>query len=177
MWTRLQTFFKHRWLDESDTRRAIAPDALERLRQRVAASELRHGGEIRMFVEASLPISYLWRHLRHKSPMAELARERALSIFGKLRVWDTENNNGVLIYLLLAERRIELVADRALDRVVDAPQWQAMVQRMGAAFSSGRFEDGLAQALEEVTEPLVRHFPLHPGSSDSNELPDTPELG
>ncbi|MES2974911.1 MAG: TPM domain-containing protein [Pseudomonadota bacterium] len=169
MFKKLQRIFRHRWLDESDTRRAIPPDMLERLRQRVAASEKRHSGEIRICVEAGLPISYLWRDA---SP-----RERAVAMFGKLRVWDTEDNNGVLIYLLLAEHAIELVADRGINRKVSPEDWQAMVARMGSAFKEGRFEDGLTQALEEVSAVLVQHFPLAAGEADHNELPDTPHLG
>ncbi len=165
----LQRLFKHRWLDESDTRRAIPPEMVERLRARVAASEKRHSGEIRICVEAGLPVSYLWRKAT--------ARERAVAMFGKLRVWDTEHNNGVLIYLLLAEHSIELVADRGLNHHVPPTEWQAMVARMGDAFREGRFEDGLTQALEEVSALLVQHFPLAPGESNPNELPDAPVLG
>ena len=93
-------------------------------------------------------------------------------MFGKLRVWDTEHNNGVLIYLLLAEHAIEIVADRGIDAHVSADEWAAMAQRMGAAFREGRFEDGLTQALEEVSALLVEHFPLAEGEADRNELPD-----
>lgn len=169
MFSKLKRLFKHRWLDESDTRRAIPPALLERLQQRVGASEKRHSGEIRICVEAGLPFSYLWRNAT--------ARERAVSMFAKLRVWDTEHNNGVLIYLLLAEHAIELVADRGINRHVSPQDWQAMVKRMGAAFKEGRFEDGLTHALEEVSAVLVQHFPLAPGEADHNELPDTPHLG
>jgi uncharacterized membrane protein len=95
-------------------------------------------------------------------------------LFGKLRVWDTEHNNGVLIYLLLAERAIEIVADRGIDSRVSAEEWAAMAQRMGAAFRESRFEDGLTQALEEVSALLVAHFPLADGEPDRNELPDAP---
>jgi len=95
-------------------------------------------------------------------------------LFGKLRVWDTEHNNGVLIYLLLAEHAIEIVADRGIDARVDDAQWAALAQRMGAAFREGRFEDGLTQALEEVSALLVAHFPLAEGKADRNELPDAP---
>ena len=177
MLKRLGIAFRHLWLDESDARRVLGHDALQRLRSRVEASESRHGGEIRIYVEASLPPSYLWRHLRHNTTMELLARQRAVMVFGKLRVWDTEHNNGVLIYLMLAERKIELVADRALHRVVSASDWQAMLGRMAAAFATGRFEDGLMHALDEVTAPMVQHFPLLSGSQDRNELPDAPELG
>ena len=89
-------------------------------------------------------------------------------------MWDTEHNNGVLIYLLLAEHAIEIVADRGIDRHVNDAEWAAMAQRMGAAFREGRFEDGLTQALEEVSALLVAHFPLADGAPDRNELPDAP---
>ena len=160
---------RHRWLDESDTRKAIAPAVVQRLTGRVAASEKRHTGEVRIYVEAGLPMSYLWRKAT--------ARERAAAMFGKLRVWDTEQNNGVLIYLLLAERAIEIVADRAVDRLVPAGEWQAIVARMGAALREGRFEDGITQALEEVSALLVAHFPAVEGDENINELPDEPVLG
>jgi uncharacterized membrane protein len=101
---RLARILKHRWLDETDVARALDAAALTRLEQHVATSETRHSGEIRLCVEAGLPLSYLWRNAT--------ARQRAVTMFGKLRVWDTEHNNGVLIYLLLAEHAIEIVADR-----------------------------------------------------------------
>ncbi|MEP6972196.1 MAG: TPM domain-containing protein [Betaproteobacteria bacterium] len=176
MWQQLRTALRHRWLDESDTRRTIDAGMLERLRARVAASETRHTGEIRIYVEAGLPTHYLWRHLRYRVPMQALVRERATEMFGALRVWDTEHNNGVLIYLLLAEKEIELVADRGLDAVVPDRDWQAMVARMGEAFARDQFEDGLTQALEEVSAPLVAHFPAGP-TANPNDQPDTPVLG
>lgn len=169
MLRRLMRILKHRWVDEADTRRAIPPDLVERLAGRVAASERRHSGEVRICVEAGLPLSYLWRDAT--------PRERAIAMFSKLRVWDTEQNNGVLIYLLLAEHAIEVVADRGLAAKVDPGEWQRIVQHMGAAFRAGRFEDGLTQALEEVSALLVTHFPLAPDQPDTNELPDEPELG
>jgi uncharacterized membrane protein len=165
----LGRLLRHRWRDEDDTRRAIPQDLVERLARRVAASEKRHSGEIRVYVEASLPTSYILRDAK--------ARERALAIFGKLRVWDTENNNGVLVYLLLAEHAIEIVADRGLASRVPEAEWQAIVQRMGAAFRERRFEDGLTQALAEVSALLVEHFPLASGEANPNELPDEPVLG
>jgi uncharacterized membrane protein len=169
MLARLQRMFRHRWLDESDTRRAIPPALAQRLAERVAASERRHSGEIRLYVEAGLPLSYLWRDAT--------PRERAVAMFGKLRVWDTEHNNGVLVYLLLAEHAIEIVADRGLRTRVEAGDWQRIAERMAGAFREDRFEDGLAQAIDEVTALLVRHFPLAPGEANRNELPDEPVLG
>lgn len=164
----LSRLLRHRWLDEADARRALGPDALARLHARVQASERAHGGEIRISVEAGLPLSYLWRDLT--------ARDRAVTLFGKLRVWDTEHNNGVLIYLLLAERAIEIVADRGLARHVSPAQWQALIAGMREAFRAGRFEDGLAQAVDAVDALLRRHFPLQAGQANPNELPDAPDL-
>ena len=168
MWQKLKRILKHRWLDESDTRRAVPPELLHRLTRRVAASEQRHTGEVRICVEASLPMSYLWR--------GAAARERAVMMFGKLRVWDTEHNNGVLIYLMLADHAIELVADRGINHHVSAGQWKEMVHHLGAAIRDGRYEEGLTQALEEVSAVLVQHFPLAEGESNPNELPNAPVL-
>jgi uncharacterized membrane protein len=176
MFKRIITLFKHRWLDASDSRKAIPPDMAKRLMQRVAASEQRHSGEIRICVEAGLPSSYVWRHVWHKVPLRGVIRERAVMMFGKLRVWDTVNNNGVLIYLQLAEHAIELVADRGINQCVSQAEWQAMVKRLSHALHESRFEDGLTQALEEVSALLVQYFPLQAGQTHHNELPNTPAL-
>jgi uncharacterized membrane protein len=173
MLSRIQRIFKHRWLDESAARRALPADMLLRLQQRVAASEQLHSGEIRIYVEAGLPLSYLWR----KASMGQLTRQRSLALFGKLRVWDTAHNNGVLIYLLLTERAIELVADRGLNEKLDPQVWQALLSNMRTAFKQGNFEDGLTQALAQVSTLLVQHFPLAQGEANPNELPDAPLLG
>jgi uncharacterized membrane protein len=179
MITKLKLLLKHLWLDASDTARAIPPDMLERLARRVAASERRHSGEIRICVESSLPASYLWR-LESSHSLAALTRERAVAMFGKLRVWDTEHNNGILIYLLLAEHAIEIVADRGVDRHVAPAQWQAMVAHMASAFKEQRYEDGLTQALEECSAVLMQHFEVKGDASGvrdaGNELPDAPLL-
>jgi uncharacterized membrane protein len=162
--SRLGRFFRHRLWDEADVRRVLPAAALARLSARVTESELRHGGEIRLCVEASLPISYLWRGLS--------ARQRALALFGKLRVWDTEHNNGVLIYLLLAERAIEIVADRGLSRRVSAAQWQPIVEGLRQSLRDGQFEQGLNDAIRAVEALLAEHFPSQAGTPPRNELPD-----
>ncbi len=168
IWMRLKRFLAHRWIDVGDAHTALPHAALERLERRISASEEHHTGEVRICVEAALPTSYLLRDAT--------ARERAVAMFGKLRVWDTEHNNGVLIYLLLAEHAIELVADRGLNRHVDAAQWQAMVVRWGQLLRRGSVEDGLATALEEVSAVLVTHFPQPAGATRANRLPDHIEL-
>ncbi len=173
MWRRIKRIFKHAWHDQRAVKAAIPADLVERLGQRVAASEQRHSGEIRIYVEVGLPLSYL----RRDAATPHIVRQRALALFGKLRVWDTAHNNGVLIYLLLAERSIELVADRGLNDVVEPAVWQAMVLRMRKAFQQGHFEDGLTQALAEVSALLVQHFPVAPGERNPNELADAPVLG
>jgi uncharacterized membrane protein len=161
-------FMAHRLWDETDARRVLPPAALERLRQRVAASEAAHSGEIRLCVEASLPLSYLWRRAS--------ARERAIAMFGKQRVWDTEHNNGVLIYLLLAEHRIEIVADRGLTRSVPPELWEEMLAQMRSAFRRGEFEAGLADAVDRIGALLLQHYPIAPDQANPNELPDQPTL-
>jgi len=179
MMNKLKVLLKHLWRDADDSRRAIPPAMLQRLAQRIAASERRHSGEIRLCVEASLPLSYLWR-LNAQNPMRRLTRQRAVTLFGKLRVWDTEHNNGILIYLLLAEHAIEIVADRGVARHVSPAQWQAMVARMASAFQDKRYEEGLTQALEETSALLMEHFALPDGTGslagNPNELPDQPFL-
>lgn len=165
---KLARIIKHRWLDERDLARALDDATLARIEARVAASEKRHSGEIRVCAEAGLPLSYLWR--------GATARERAVTMFGKLRVWDTAHNNGVLIYLLLAEHRIEIVADRGLNERVSPSQWQEVMQRMRASFRRGHFEAGLNDAIDAVDALLAQHFPLAPGESNPNELSDRPHL-
>ena len=157
---------RHRLLDERDAVRMLGKEALARIEAHVAASEKRHSGEIRVVVEAGLPVSYL---RRGASP-----RERAIAMFGKLGVWDTERNNGVLVYLLLAERAIEIVADRGLNRAVPAAEWAQIAESMKSAFRERDYEGGLLRAVDAVDALLVRHFALPPGGSDVNELPDAP---
>ncbi len=168
---RIQRLWRHLWLDLADTRRAVPDTMAERLAQRVAASERRHSGEVRICVEAALPWWPLWRS-QDDGAARQLGRQRALDWFARLRIWDTEQNNGVLIYLLLAEQAIEIVADRGLTRVVDDAQWQAVVDRLGQRLREGAFEDGLTQALEEVSALLVDHFPAGADTFNPDELPD-----
>jgi uncharacterized membrane protein YgcG len=163
---KLMRILKHRWLDEGDVRRALNTDALHRLEARVGASEKKHSGEVRVCVEAGLPWSYLWKNLS--------ARDRAIAMFGKLRVWDTERNSGVLIYLLLADHAIEIVADRGLNAQVSAEQWQAIVAGMREAFRTKRFEEGLNAAVDAVDALLEKHFALREGEVNVNELPNRP---
>jgi hypothetical protein len=168
MLDRLLRVLRHRWA--KDAMQSLPADALERLQRRVGGSEQLHSGEIRICVEAGLPNSYLLR----TDTMASLLRQRAITQFGRLRVWDTERNNGVLIYLCLAERAIELVADRGVDRIAPSGYWEQAVGTLSAALGDGAFEDGLGLAVDAVGSLLEQHFPLAVGESNPNELPDAP---
>lgn len=163
---RLLRLLRHHWA-EGQLRRALPPESLAELERLITMSEQRHTGQIRICVEPGLPPSYLWRD--------STPRERAITLFGKLRVWDTEHNNGALIYLLLADHAIEIVADRALARTLPAEQWQTLISDMGAAFQGGHYAMGMTAALERVSLLLETNFPrdpLQPVHDGSDNLPD-----
>ena len=163
---RFARLVRHRWA-EMHLRKALPPATLTELETLIAKSELGHTGQVRICVEAGLPFSYIWRDAS--------ARQRAITLFGKLRVWDTEHNNGALIYLLLADHAIEIVADRALDRTMSAEQWQTLISDMQSAFQSGHFSVGLVTALERVSQQLTHHFPRKTGAASGDvNLPDAP---
>jgi uncharacterized membrane protein len=145
-------------------RRAFPRAALERIAQAIKASEALHDGEVRFAVEAGLDLLPLFRGM---SP-----RSRALELFSRLRIWDTEHNSGVLIYVQFVDRRIEIIADRGINARVAQEQWDAICRRMEAAFRARRFEDGVLKGIEEVTALLARHCP--PLGGNPNELPDQP---
>jgi uncharacterized membrane protein len=144
--------------------RAFPPEAMAAIEQAIAKSEIGHRGEIRFAVEAALDGAALFA--------GQSARERALEVFSRLRVWDTEENNGVLIYLLLADRHVEVLADRGVNAKVASAEWEQICRRMEAALSRGQFGRASIAAIEEVSRLLARHYPARPG--DRNELPDQP---
>lgn len=168
---RYTRILRHAWLDATDSNRALPPDAATRLAQWVAQSECRHTGEIRVCVEAGLPLHMLWP-VPDDAALSGVIRQRAREWFGRLGVWDTEQNNGVLIYVLLAERAIEIVADRGLDRHISPEAWQTHMATLTDAFRRGEFEQGLSAVIQEVGVLLERHFPAQPGQANKNELPD-----
>lgn len=161
---RLTRLFKHRLWDQTDAQRAMPAAAMQRLTQRVAASEARQSGEIRVCIEAGLPLACLWQK--------QHARQRAISLFGELRVWDTEANNGVLIYLLLAEHAIEIIADRGLNAHVSQARWEVIIASLRESLRARQFEQGLEAAIDAVDGLLRLHFPLTEGAANPNELPD-----
>ena len=169
MWPWLLRLWRHLWQSERAAWHAVPDNMAKGLTARVRASERRHAGQVMVCIEGALPLSYAWRAGR-QTPLSAVMRQRAMAWFGWLRVWDTEHNNGVLIYLLLAERRIEIVADRGLMRHTSEAHWQAVLQALRHPLQQGDFESGLTQALEAVSALLVAHFPLT--DSRPNELPD-----
>jgi uncharacterized membrane protein len=146
--------------------RAFTPAALKRIEQAIAQTEARHSGEIRFAMEAALP----WSYLRRDAP----ARQRALMVFSKLRVWDTEYNNGVLLYVELADRSVEIVADRGIAQKVAHAEWEAICRTMRDHFRQGAYEAGTIAAIEAIGAQLQRHFPLERAAPNPNELSDRP---
>jgi uncharacterized membrane protein len=141
---------------------------LAAIHKAISAGEQRHRGQVCFAIEQALPLRDLVG--------ARSVRERAHEAFAQLRVWDTVHNSGVLIYVLVAEHAIEIVADRGLARHVDAARWQQIAATMSAAFRDGQFEAGLNQAIDAVDALLLQHYPLAPGEVNPNELPNAPYL-
>jgi uncharacterized membrane protein len=144
--------------------RAFPGDTLTAIDRAIKASEATHRGEIRFVVEGALDIVPLLR--------GQSARERAIDVFSQLRIWDTEHNNGVLIYLLLADREMEIVADRGIDAKVGPREWERICRKMEDAFRQADFKGGGIGGIQEVTRHLAEHFPAI--GDDRNELPDKP---
>jgi uncharacterized membrane protein len=161
-------WLRHWFTTPHAVRKAFSEDALGRIQQAIADSERNHSGEIRFAVEASLP----WSYLKRDAP----ARQRAAMVFSKLRVWDTEQNNGVLIYVELADRSIEVIADRGIARRVPRAEWDAICAAMRDQLRAGRFEQGAIEAVRSVGELLDRHFPLAEGERNPNELSNRPAV-
>ena len=132
----------------------------------ITTTEREHGGELRFVVEHALPPLQLLQGLT--------ARERALQVFGHLRIWDTEANNGILVYVLLAERAVEIVADRGIAHRVPQAQWDELCLQLQSCFAQGRFRDGALLAVEASATLLRQHFPA--AGARSNELSDQPVL-
>ena len=150
----------HRWW----LRHYFPPNVLAAIEQAIKAGEATHSGQVRFVVEGALDGAPLFRD--------QSARERALDIFSQLRIWDTAHNNGVLIYLLLADRRVEIVADRGIDALVGAEGWEKICRDMEADFKAGNFEAGVIKGIAAASRELAKYFPAK--GAQRNELPDKP---
>ncbi|HEU4708441.1 MAG TPA: TPM domain-containing protein [Methylophilaceae bacterium] len=164
--TSCSRFFRHLFSGPWRAGRHFSTTALQHIAEEIRLSELTHTGEIRFAVEASL---HPFTILAGKTP-----RARALELFSTLNVWDTEHNNGILVYLLLADRDVEIVADRGIHQKVDAHTWEAICREMEAAFRRGEFESGTLMGIRQLGKVLQRYFPAD--GTNNNELPDAPLL-
>jgi uncharacterized membrane protein len=147
-------------------RRRFTPAVLAEIEETIARAERHHAGEICFAVEHALDLADLRSGLT--------PRDRALEVFGLMRVWDTEGNNGVLVYVLYAERAVEIVADRGIAKRVPQADWETICRAVEQDFHAGAFREGSLKAVSEIARLLERHFPDAGG--DGNELPDQPLL-
>ena len=148
--------------------RLFPAGAMQRIADAVAAGEATHDGEVCFAVEAALPLRAVLA--------GHDARSRAEAAFAELRVWDTAGSNGILLYLLLADRRIEVVADRALASRVSAEQWRGVCQSMEERLRAGDAEAAAVHGVAAASALLARHFPRTGDAPGGNELPDLPHL-
>ena len=162
----LRRFWRHALMSPLTARRSFPPAVLDAIAREVAAQEKRHRGEVRFIVEAELTTAQLWRGLG--------SRDRARELFAEHGVWNTEENTGVLIYICLADHRVEVVADRGITALVPDAEWREICHTMEVHFRAGRFEEGAIAGVRAVSEILARHFPAR--EENANELPDRPIL-
>ena len=160
----LKRIFRHLVMTRWQVNRVFPRRSLTAVEQAIKASEAAHVGEIRFVVEGALDGTPLFN--------GQSARERAIDVFSQLRMWDTEHNNGVLIYLLLADRDVEIVADRGIHAKVGSGEWETICRKMEAAFKQANYESGVVGGILAVTQHLVKHFPA--SGAGQNELPDKP---
>jgi uncharacterized membrane protein len=163
---RLPRILRHLCSTRLRTHMLFAPAVLRQIERACAEAEASHTGEIRFAIETALPLAALWHGV---SP-----RARALQVFAHLRVWDTHHNNGVLIYVLRADRAVEIVADRGISAGVKSSEWEAICRDVERQFGARRFAEGALAGVAGVAQLLGRHFPA--GVGGTNELPNQPVL-
>lgn len=160
----IKRFFRHVWMSPIQSRRAFSIATLDEIEKAVAATEKRHRGQVRFVVEAELTTAQLWADLS--------SRERAMQVFSFLHVWDTEENNGVLIYVLLADHRVEIVADRGIHKHVGNERWQAICREIELHYRKGEFKDGSIAGIHKIGEELAHYYPAR--GDEVNEQSDAP---
>jgi len=156
--------WRHATSSAGEAKRAFPEATLTAIAEAIDAGERTHRGEVRLIVEKALPFDAAWDGVTN--------RQRALALFADYGVWDTEDNCGVLIYVNLAEHKVDIVADRGIDRKIDAATWQAVCRTMTEGFKAGRFHDATLAAVAQVNALLHQHFPA--SGERANELPDRP---
>ncbi len=161
---KIKRWFAHVFIAPWRLRVLFSKATLKAIENAIYESEAQHSGELRFAIENALPAQRVWRG--HSS------QQRALELFAQLRVWDTEENSGVLIYLLLADRTVHIVADRGINKHVSQAEWNAIARAMQKDFQRGDFRQGSLTGIAQITNLLARHFPATTGKI--NELPDAP---
>ncbi|MGO4379821.1 TPM domain-containing protein [Pseudoduganella sp. RAF19] len=159
---RIRRALRHTFTSTSLGKRAFPPDTLKAIQQAITQGEQRHRAEVRLIVEAALSASHAFHNLAN--------RERARMLFAQYGVWDTEENCGVLIYVNIAERAVDIVADRHVGRLIADTEWQTICSTMTQGFAQGEFHNSTLSALEQLNTLLARHYPA--GGSRPNQLPD-----
>ncbi|MEQ1560226.1 MAG: TPM domain-containing protein [Methyloglobulus sp.] len=163
---KLSRWLKHAFMPPWCWRLSFPTPVLNEIEKAVKQSESKHRGELRFAIENSLAPGWIWYGLS--------SRHRAAEVFSNLRVWDTEENSGVLIYVQLADREVHILADRSINKCVEQAEWDKIAKVMQKAFSQKQFQQGSLQAIEEITRLLATHFPAD--SLDHNELPNRPVI-
>jgi uncharacterized membrane protein len=161
---KLKRALRHLLSTRNEAERAFPPATLTAIAEAITAGEQTHRGELRLVVEKSLPLSAVWEGVTN--------RQRAISLFADYGIWDTEDNCGVLLYINLADHKVDIVADRGINRKIDAATWQAICNAMTAGFAQGRFQEAVLEAVDKVNTLLRQHFPAN--GARPNELPDKP---
>ncbi|MDN4053120.1 TPM domain-containing protein [Massilia sp. YIM B02763] len=161
---RFRRTLRHLLSTRAEAQRAFPPATLAAIADAITAGEQTHRGEVRLIVEKALPLAAAWDGVTN--------RQRALALFADYGIWDTEDNCGVLIYVNLAEHKVDIVADRGIDRRIDAATWQAVCDTLTRGFARGAFHDATLDAVAQVNALLRRHFPAD--GARPNELPDRP---
>jgi uncharacterized membrane protein len=162
----IQRTLKHLLTTHAKVNAAFSRDTLAAIEEAIKACDAQHAGEVCFAIEGALPSLALFN--------GQSARDRAVEVFSQLRVWDTEHNNGVLIYVLLADRDVEIVADRGVHAKVGEVQWQAVCHTMEEAFRQGAYREGAIGGIQAIAQLLKQHFPAQ--RDFINELPDTPAI-
>lgn len=160
----LGRILRHLSITRWSAQRRFTPRVLSEIEREIQELETRHAGELRFVIEAGLDLPEL---LQDVTP-----RQRALQIFGQLGVWDTADNNGVLIYVLLADHDVEILADRGVAARVPLAEWEHVCHEMEAHYREGRYAEGSIAGVRGVGRLLARYFPASRG--DANELPNQP---
>jgi uncharacterized membrane protein len=163
---KLSRWLKHAFMPPWCWRLSFPADVLNDIEKAVKQSESQHSGELRFAIENSLAPGWVWHRMA--------ARHRAAQVFSNLRVWDTEENSGVLIYVQLADREVHILADRGISKRVEQAEWDRIAQLIQTQFHDKRFREGSLQGIAEITNLLAAHFPAN--SDNDNELPNRPVI-